>query len=399
MLWEFSYFLYLLIYTFFFSISNCNDFSDYKTYKKSKINLNIQKISQEKFHYPWAITFLDRDNILVTEKKGNIFKINTSNGDRFKIKHNIPHIEFRHGQGGLLDVYKHSDGYIYFTYSHDFNDKTKIGRLSNYSSTAVARGKLQNNEIVDLETLLIAKPKLDTDKHWGARIVIKDDFLFVGFGERDKGMIAQNPQKHPGSIIRIKTDGTIPADNPSYLGFEDWLPEIYQIGMRNPQGMAISPKNGEIYFSQHGPMGGDNIGIVKFAGNYGWKDIAWGGKEYSGRKIGTKDFKDIYNKNLITWVPSIAVGNIQFYKGETFYEWKENLIVSATKTKLLARLVFDGPKIIDQEIIIKDDKRIGRIRDFEIDHEGNILIISDSSPSYLWKISRDYSMPSKAEQN
>ena len=390
---------FLLIYTFFFSISNCNDFSDYKTYKKSKINLNIQKISQEKFHYPWAITFLDRDNILVTEKKGNIFKINTSNGDRFKIKHNIPHIEFRHGQGGLLDVYKHSDGYIYFTYSHDFNDKTKIGRLSNYSSTAVARGKLQNNEIVDLETLLIAKPKLDTDKHWGARIVIKDDFLFVGFGERDKGMIAQNPQKHPGSIIRIKTDGTIPNDNPAYLGFEDWLPEIYQIGMRNPQGMAISPKNGEIYFSQHGPMGGDNIGIVKFAGNYGWKDIAWGGKEYSGRKIGTKDFKDIYNKNLITWVPSIAVGNIQFYKGETFYEWKENLIVSATKTKLLARLVFDGPKIIDQEIIIKDDKRIGRIRDFEIDHEGNILIISDSSPSYLWKISRDYSMPSKAEQN
>ena len=246
---------------------------------------------------------------------------------------------------------------------------------------------------------MIAKPKLDTDKHWGARIVIKDDFLFVGFGERDKGMIAQNPQKHPGSIIRIKTDGTIPTDNPAYLGFEDWLPEIYQIGMRNPQGMAISPKNGEIYFSQHGPMGGDNIGIVKFAGNYGWKDIAWGGKEYSGRKIGTKDFKDIYNKNLITWVPSIAVGNIQFYQGETFYEWKENLIVSATKTKLLARLVFDGPKIIDQEIIIKDDKRIGRIRDFEIDHEGNILVISDSSPSYLWKISRDYSMPSKAEQN
>ena len=390
---------FLLIYTFFFSISNCNDFSDYKTYKKSKINLNIQKISQEKFHYPWAITFLDRDNILVTEKKGNIFKINTSNGDRFQIKHNIPHIEFRHGQGGLLDVYKHSDGYIYFTYSHDFNDNTKIGRLSNFSSTAVARGKLQNNEIVDLKTLLIAKPKLDTDKHWGARIVIKDDFLFVGFGERDKGMIAQNPQKHPGSIIRIKTDGTIPTDNPAYLGFEDWLPEIYQIGMRNPQGMAISPKNGEIYFSQHGPMGGDNIGIVKFAGNYGWKDIAWGGKEYSGRKIGKKDFKDIYNKNLITWVPSIAVGNIQFYKGETFYEWKENLIVSATKTKLLARLVFDGPKIIDQEIIIKDDKRIGRIRDFEIDHEGNILIISDSSPSYLWKISRDYSMPSKAEQN
>ena len=96
----------------------------------------------------------------MTEKNGKIFKINTSNGDRFQIKHNIPHIEFRHGQGGLLDVYKHTDGYIYFTYSHDFKDKKNSGRLSNYSSTAVARGKLQNNEIIDLETLLIAKSNL-----------------------------------------------------------------------------------------------------------------------------------------------------------------------------------------------------------------------------------------------
>ena len=268
---------FLLIYTFFFSISYSNNYSNYKTYKKSNIDLNIQKISEEKFSYPWAISFLDNDNILMTEKNGSLFKINISNGDLIQIKHNIPHIEFKHGQGGLLDVYNHSDGYIYFTYSHDFKDKTKHGKRSNHSSTAIARGKLENDEIINLETLLIAKPKLDSDKHWGARIAIKDDFLFVGFGERDQGMIAQNPQEHPGSIIRIKTDGSIPLDNPAYNGYEDWLPEIYQIGMRNPQGMAISPKNGKIFFSQHGPMGGDNIGVVKFAGNYGWKDIAWGG--------------------------------------------------------------------------------------------------------------------------
>lgn len=390
---------FLLIYTFFFSTSKCNDFSNYKNYKKSNINLNIHKISKETFSYPWAITFLDKYNILMTEKNGNLFKINTFNGDRTQIRHNIPHIEFKHGQGGLLDVYKHSDGYIYFTYSHDFKDKIKNGKFSNYSSTAIARGKLENDEIAKLETLLIAKPKLVSDKHWGARIAIKDDFLFVGFGERDKGMIAQNPQEHPGSIIRIKTDGSIPADNPAFMGYDDWLPEIFQIGMRNPQGMAISPESGEIIFSQHGPKGGDNIGVVKFAGNYGWKDIAWGGKEYSGRKIGTTAFKDKYNKNLITWIPSIGIGNIQFYEGKVFHEWNGDLIISATKTKLLARLVFRGTEIIDEEIIVEDDKRIGRIRDFEIDQKGNIFVISDESAGYLWKISRNYSMPSKAEQN
>ena len=224
---------------------------------------------------------------------------------------------------------------------------------------------------------------------WGSRIAIKDDILYVGFGDRDKGMIAQDPTKHPGSIIRIKTDGSIPLENPYFNGFKTWLPEIYQIGLRNPQGIAVSPHDGEIYFSQHGPRGGDNIGKVKFAGNYGWKDIAWGGTEYSGRKIGKEAFKNIYDKTLISWVPSIAVGNINFYKGNSFHEWNGDLLVSSTKTKLLLRLRFNEGKIIEEEIIIKNNPKIGRIRDFEIDSKGDIYIISDDKNSSLWKIYRD----------
>ena len=107
-------------------------------------------------------------------------------------------------------------------------------------------------------------------------------------------MIAQDPSKHPGSIIRINTDGSVPKDNPVFVGYDGWLPEIFQIGVRNPQGITISPHDNKIYISQHGPRGGDNIGIVTFGGNFGWKDVAWGGTEYSGLKIG----KNLYSKFL-----------------------------------------------------------------------------------------------------
>ena len=379
----------LLIYTFFLTFANAEKFSDYQNYKKTKINLKIKRISENKLNYPWGMTFLDQENLLITEKGGRLLKINTKSGEITTISHNIPIIKPSSGQGGLLDVLSHSDGNIYFTYSHDFQKITKDNNSTKKSSTSIARGKLIGNEIKDFEILFIAKPRLEINKHWGARIAIKDDYLYVGLGDRDKGMISQNPQKHPGSIIRIKIDGSIPKDNPSFKGYEEWLPEIYQIGLRNPQGITVSPFNNEIYFSQHGPMGGDNIGKVKFAGNLGWKNVAWGGKEYSGKKIGKSAYSINYDKPLISWVPSIAVGNISFYKGKAFPEWDQNLLISASKTKMLLRLNLKNDEILEEEIIIRDEKEIGRIRDFEIDTDGNIFLISDEPRSSLWKIYRN----------
>ena len=164
------------------------------------------------------MTFIDKNTLLVSEKAGRLLKVNIKSGVVSKIKTYIPHIKFNYGQGGLLDIHAHNDGYIYFTYSHDFNDKDFNEKSLKNSSTAVARGKLYDNKIIELETLLIARPKLKIDKHWGSRIVIKDDNLYVSFGERDAGMIAQDPQKHPGSIIRIKTNGGVPTDNPTFKG-------------------------------------------------------------------------------------------------------------------------------------------------------------------------------------
>jgi quinoprotein glucose dehydrogenase len=153
-------------------------------------------------------------------------------------------------------------------------------------------------------------------------------------------MIAQDPTMHPGSIVRIKTNGSIPKDNPKFTGNDSWLPEIYTIGVRNPQGITISPYNNKIIFSNHGPRGGDHIGEVEAGANYGWKDVAWGGTEYSFLSIGDKPFKEKYKKPLKTWVPSMAISSIQFYQGNTFPEWQGDLIICSLRGQSLIRLDF-----------------------------------------------------------
>ncbi|MBT4183006.1 MAG: PQQ-dependent sugar dehydrogenase, partial [Nitrosomonadales bacterium] len=275
-----------------------------------------------------------------------------------------------------------------FTYSHKSSKLTRSKQLSKKSSTAIARGRLIENEIKDFEILLIAKPEFLENRHYGSRIAIKGDDLFVSFGERGQGMISQDPSKHPGSIVRIKTDGSIPHDNPHFSERMDWLPEIYLIGVRNPQGITVSPHDDEIYFSSHGPRGGDHIGEVEFGSNYGWKDIAWGGREYYGLGIGDSPFKNKYKRPLISWVPSMGISSIQFYEGKAFPEWQGDLLVASLNGESLIRMDIENNEIVAKEIIFND--KIGRIRDFKIDYDGNIYLISDSPKSYLWKLSKLY---------
>ena len=357
------------------------NFSNYKKYSLTKTSYKLDKITQG-LSYPWALTFLNKKNLLITEKNGGLFKVNIENGEKQKIKHNIQHIPYVDGhQGGLLDTYFNADdNFIYFTYSHKFKNNP------NLSSSAIAKGKLEGNEIKSLKVLLIAKPPLPSRKHFGSRISIKDDTLFASFGERGKGMIAQDPSQHPGSIVRIKTNGKIPIDNPKFTGKDSWLPEIFTIGVRNPQGITISPHDNKVYFSNHGPRGGDHIGEVKSGANYGWKDIAWGGTEYSYLSIGDKAFNNKYIKPIKTWVPSMGISSVHFYQGDKFPEWQGDLIVSSLNGESLIRLDYENNAIVGEEIIFKN--KIGRIRDFKIDTEGNIYLISDSPNSYLWKLSK-----------
>ncbi|MBS82606.1 MAG: glucose dehydrogenase [Gammaproteobacteria bacterium] len=320
---------------------------------------------------PWGMSFIDDNNLLITEKTGDIKRVDMTNGKRYTIEHNLDF--YYYGQGGLLDIL-YKDEYVYVSYSED--------RGEGSTSTSIARGLYNEKEII-FKNIFRAEPPISSGYHFGSRIVIKNNHLYASVGERGGGMIAQDITNHPGSIIRINIDGSIPKDNPKFIDKPNWLPEVYQIGIRNPQGMYLSPFNGKVYISNHGARGGDFFGEVKFGENYGWKIIGWGGTNYSGTKIGDGSaWKPGFTKPIHTWTPSIAVSNILIYDGDAYPDWKGDVLVTSLKYRTLYRLDFVDGKVKKQHIVFED--KIGRLRDIEINSKGELFIINTSG--YLWKL-------------
>ena len=197
-------------------------------------------------------------------------------------------------------------------------------------------------------------------------------------------MIAQDPTKHPGSIIKIHLDGKIPKDNPKFNGKSNWLPEIYQIGVRNPQGMDVSPYDNKIYLTNHGARGGDWFGEAKYGENYGWKILGWGGTNYSGTKIGPK-WKKGFTKAIKYWVPSIAVSSMIIYKGDEFKEWNGDALITSLRDQSLRKIKFKDNEFVDEKIIFKGN--IGRIRDIEIQEKtGKIFLLTDEGS--IWRLQK-----------
>ena len=321
---------------------------------------------------PWSLTFKNENEILVTEKSGQILLVNLKDNKIKKVKHNLDVLE--DGQGGLLEILYYNET-VFVSYSEN--------RGNGKSSTSVASANF-NYENLNFKNIFRAEPPINSGYHFGSRLVIKDDFLFITAGERGQGMIAQDPAKHPGSIIRIHLDGKIPKDNPKFKGKDNWLPEIYQIGVRNPQGMDLSPYNNKIYLTNHGARGGDWFGEAKYGENYGWKILGWGGTNYTGTKIGPK-WKPGFSKAIKYWVPSIAASSMVIYKGEEFKEWNGDALITSLRDQSLRKIKFKDDKFINEQIIFKD--KIGRIRDIEIQEKtGEIFLITDQGS--VWKLSK-----------
>ena len=328
-------------------------------------NYNLKKLLSLKS--PWGSTFINNDELIITEKGGNIKIVNVLNNNLIEVGHNLNFRE--HGQGGLLDII-YKDNFLWISYTEKRGDWD--------TSTSIAKAKLNKEKLI-FKNIFQANPPIESRYHFGSRLAIKDNYLFASMGERGEGMIAQDPSKHPGSIIRIHLDGTIPKDNPKFEGKNDWLPEIYQIGIRNPQGLTLSELDGNIYMSNHGAKGGDWFGQVKKGENYGWKILGWGGTNYSGSPIGPK-WMPGYTKAIKYWVPSIATSAITIYNGKEFREWKGHALITSLKDKSLRKLNFNDLSNVEEEIIFKE--KIGRIRDIQVHPvSGKLYFLSENS---LW---------------
>ncbi len=339
-------------------------------FNKLNADINLTPIL-ENLNKPWSVTLINEKKLLITEKSGNIFLFDRSEKIIKKINHNLNVLE--HGQGGLLDILFENKK-VYVSYAENRGD----GKSS--TSVAVAKFNEVNLKFVNI---FQAQPPINSGYHFGSRLVLKKDKLYISAGERGGGIIAQDPLQHPGSIIRINIDGSIPSDNPKFLNRKEWLPEIYQIGIRNVQGMALSPFDEEIYMTNHGPRGGDWFGTVNKGGNYGWDKLYWGGTKYSGLKGGPKWLPG-FDKPIKYYVPSIATSAMLIYKGNEFEEWNGKALISALKDKSIRIVTFKKNKFLNEEIIFKD--KIGRIRDIKLDHKGRVLILTDQG--VLWLMSK-----------
>ena len=337
--------------------------------------VKLQRVGSTLFQ-PWGMSLLNDTEALVTERRGKLFRINLSTGERREIS-NLPKA-FTERQGGLLDILVHNPDTpkpdIYFCYSR---------HTPNGAATAVNRAVLDGDTLVRQDVIFTANNSSWESIHFGCRLAIVNRHLFVSLGDRGQRHSAQDGLSHGGSVVRIKLNRTIPDDNHSK---ENWLPELLTKGHRNPQGMAVHPKTDDIWVNEHGPKGGDEINILQPGENYGWPLLSFG-QEYSGGQVGGGETsKKGYVDSVWHWTPSIAPSGMAFYEGGMFPEFAGKLLVSSLKFRSIYLVDIDNGKPIKETAILKNE--IGRIRDIEIAADGSILILTDEDRGGIYRLYR-----------
>ena len=329
---------------------------------------------------PWSVEVLPDGAYLVSEKGGTLRLIR--GGKISAPLRGVPEVSTT-GQGGLLDIALAPDfpesRTLYLTYS---------ARGNGGSGTAVAKAKLSadGTALEDTTRIFLMNRLTARGQHFGSRIAIAaDGSLFFGIGDRGEGPRAQDPRDHAGAILHINPDGSPHADNP-FLGSSDGLAEIWSKGHRNPQGLAIDPKDGTLLTVEHGARGGDEINLPQPGHNYGWPLVSFG-RHYSGAEFDLGSAAKGYEQPLYYWDPSIAPGAIAVYHGAMFPEWEGNLIVAALKYQLVSRLERDeSGAVVSEERMF--DGEFGRIRDVVVAPDGAVLLLTDDANGALLRVSR-----------
>ena len=312
------------------------------TSAKGATSFTIEVVA-EGLGIPWGIDFLEPNTLVFSERKGTLSLLDISTGRVVPLK-NIPSVHHR-GQGGMLDVMVHKQK-IYFTWSK------KEARFR--YTTALSRGEVHKNALVNVRHLFVANAFHSSSRHYGSRVVHHKGHLYLTVGDRGDRDRAQDLSVHHGKLLRLRMDGSIPADNP--------FPKsaVWSYGHRNPQGMAIHPDSGEIWVQEHGPRGGDEINIIVRGGNYGWPVITYG-KEYWGPSIGEGTHKKGMIQPLYQFTPSIAPCGLTFYTGNKLAGWEGALFSGALKLRHLNVLILDKGKVVAEKRLLKELNE--RIRD------------------------------------
>lgn len=339
------------------------------------------EIFAEGLEVPWSIDFIDTRQALITERPGRLRLV--TNGKLLdKPIEGTPRV-LNEGQGGLLDVAVDPEypknGWIYLAYSHELPGQKKGNRPG--AMTRLVRGRIKDNLWTDQQVIYKAPPEsyLTTRHHYGCRIVFDPQgYLYFGIGERGHQEQAQELSRPNGKIHRIGRDGSIPEDNP-FVKTKNALPSIFCFGNRNPQGLAIHPVTGQLWETEHGPLGGDELNLIRPGVNYGWPVITYG-RNYDGTIVSVLEQKAGMEQPILYWKPSIAVCGLDFYHGNLFKLWQNHLLVGALKYEEVRLLDIQDNRVLHDEVIFKG---AGRVRDVACGPDGAIYVVLNDPGTVL----------------
>ncbi|MGH8251503.1 MAG: PQQ-dependent sugar dehydrogenase [Steroidobacteraceae bacterium] len=322
--------------------------------------------------HPWSLDFLPDGSLIVSEWPGTVRLVR--NGEASAPLQGTPPT-FRHNDRGhgMLGIALHPDfarnHLVYFCYLHGTYDS---------NNSRIARGRLDESPFVDVEVIFEGDDRSREFHHSGCRLLWDDQGrLFATFGDRRHlPGEAQNLENTVGKIIRINDDGSIPPANP-FDGRKGVRPEIWAYGIRNVQGAALHPQTRAIWFCEHGPLGGDEVNILRRGANYGWP-IATYGVDYDGAAITENEELPAIDGPLMYWRPSTAPSGLAFYSGNDFPDWRGDLFMGSLVDRRLIRMEIRGDRILFQEQLLADLDT--RIRDVRMGPDGFLYVVTDANP-------------------
>jgi aldose sugar dehydrogenase len=335
---------------------------------------------------PWGMAFLPGGDMLVTERAGRVRIVRGGKLLEQPVA-GVPEVVAR-GQGGLLDIVLHpqfaTNKFLYLSFSKPTGEP-------NAATTAVIRARFENDRLTDVREVFLADTK-GAPGHFGSRLAFgRDGMLYITVGDRQvppsgdlSAHPAQNPGNHHGTINRIHDDGRVPSDNP-FVGQAGKKPEVWSYGHRNPQGLAFDTQ-GNLWSTEHGPQGGDELNLITPAKNYGWPVIGFGVNYRSGAIIHQGTAKEGMEQPRHVWVPSIGVSGLMVYTGDKFPDWKGSIFAGGLVGEQIARLTHTGDRVELGDVIVRGK---GRVRDVRQGPDGFIYIAlesRDGSPTALVRL-------------
>lgn len=379
-----------------FTISATGDSNDIKTEE-------IAELEQ-----PWGIDFVDNQTALVTEKAGHISIVDLKENSSYRLG-DVPDIE-ESGQGGLLDI-EYEEGTVYLTYTNSQEDEQAsrtglinriiafiLGSTPSESDDGLATylGKaevdFEEQRLVDFEVLHVAEPYMDTDSHFGSRVITQEDYVYFTVGDKgDKEFeshVSQNTDNELGTTLRLYKNGTIPNDNPFY-GEEGYKDSIYTYGHRNAQGMTINPGTGDIWQSEHGEQDGDEINILESGGNYGWPETHYGCTYVGGESIGEQphEREDIVDP-VYYWecnTGGFPPAGMTFYTGDNYDGFLEgDLFIGNLAGQYLGQFSVNGTAVEEESPLLEEEG--WRVRDVEQSPNGYLYVLVDGNDGSLVRL-------------